>query len=831
MKPQLAMSLNQAIEYFQAGNLNGAELILKRVIQVDSKCLPALHILGLIKASQGLHKEAALLLKKAVRLSPEDASLQYNLAKALSESGENLESIPYHKKAIELGSGNQEAFLNYGKSLSKLGRLHDALAIYDKALLINAFHEGILLNKGASLKELGRYEDALHCANLALSSNPALVEALQNKGIVLKGLKRYEEALMAYDKALEINPAYAEAWSNKGNVLGDLKRYEEALMAYDKALEINPAYAEAWYNRGISFNGLHCFAEALHSYDKALEINPAYAEAWSNKGNVLGDLKRYEEALMAYDKALEINPAYAEAWYNRGVSFNGLHCFAEALHSYDKALEINPAYAEAWYNRGISLNELRHYEEAISSFERASQIKLDIPYLLGQLLYTRMLCANWDQLASKIQLLIAKIQSCEKVVTPFICLSLVDSSEIHLSAAQTWIKDLYPEKKLTSLNKKQRHEKIRIGYFSTDFGNHPVSHLTTELFEIHDRNKFEVYAFSFGNHQDDPLLTRIKKSFDHFIDVENKSDQQIAELSRGHGIDIAIDLGGHTKGARTGIFAYRAAPIQVNYLGYPGTMGTEYIDYIIADETIIPKENHQFYTEKIAHLPNSYMVDDSKRVASNQSPSRGDVGLPKDAFVFCCFNNENKVSQQVLESWSRILLKVKNSVLWIPENNEYFASSIRAKFEDLGVDPAHIFFAKRVELMADHLARYSCADLFLDTFQYNAHSTAVDSLKAGIPVITLIGQSFARRVGASLLRAIDLPELITRSQEEYESLAIELATNSEKLKELKERLKSNLTTKPLFNTPLFARHIEAAYTKIYERYQANLDPDHIYIRQ
>jgi len=763
MKPQLAMSLNQAIEYFQAGNLNGAELILKRVIQVDSKCLPALHILGLIKASQGLHKEAALLLKKAVRLSPEDASLQYNLAKALSESGENLESIPYHKKAIELGSGNQEAFLNYGKSLSKLGRLHDALAIYDKALLINAFHEGILLNKGASLKELGRYEDALHCANLALSSNPALVEALQNKGIVLKGLKRYEEALMAYDKALE--------------------------------------------------------------------INPAYAEAWSNKGNVLGDLKRYEEALMAYDKALEINPAYAEAWYNRGVSFNGLHCFAEALHSYDKALEINPAYAEAWYNRGISLNELRHYEEAISSFERASQIKLDIPYLLGQLLYTRMLCANWDQLASKIQLLIAKIQSCEKVVTPFICLSLVDSSEIHLSAAQTWIKDLYPEKKLTSLNKKQRHEKIRIGYFSTDFGNHPVSHLTTELFEIHDRNKFEVYAFSFGNHQDDPLLTRIKKSFDHFIDVENKSDQQIAELSRGHGIDIAIDLGGHTKGARTGIFAYRAAPIQVNYLGYPGTMGTEYIDYIIADETIIPKENHQFYTEKIAHLPNSYMVDDSKRVASNQSPSRGDVGLPKDAFVFCCFNNENKVSQQVLESWSRILLKVKNSVLWIPENNEYFASSIRAKFEDLGVDPAHIFFAKRVELMADHLARYSCADLFLDTFQYNAHSTAVDSLKAGIPVITLIGQSFARRVGASLLRAIDLPELITRSQEEYESLAIELATNSEKLKELKERLKSNLTTKPLFNTPLFARHIEAAYTKIYERYQANLDPDHIYIRQ
>jgi len=797
MKPQLAMSLNQAIEYFQAGNLNGAELILKRVIQVDSKCLPALHILGLIKASQGLHKEAALLLKKAVRLSPEDASLQYNLAKALSESGENLESIPYHKKAIELGSGNQEAFLNYGKSLSKLGRLHDALAIYDKALLINAFHEGILLNKGASLKELGRYEDALHCANLALSSNPALVEALQNKGIVLKGLKRYEEALMAYDKALEINPAYAEAWSNKGNVLGDLKRYEEALMAYDKALE----------------------------------INPAYAEAWSNKGNVLGDLKRYEEALMAYDKALEINPAYAEAWYNRGVSFNGLHCFAEALHSYDKALEINPAYAEAWYNRGISLNELRHYEEAISSFERASQIKLDIPYLLGQLLYTRMLCANWDQLASKIQLLIAKIQSCEKVVTPFICLSLVDSSEIHLSAAQTWIKDLYPEKKLTSLNKKQRHEKIRIGYFSTDFGNHPVSHLTTELFEIHDRNKFEVYAFSFGNHQDDPLLTRIKKSFDHFIDVENKSDQQIAELSRGHGIDIAIDLGGHTKGARTGIFAYRAAPIQVNYLGYPGTMGTEYIDYIIADETIIPKENHQFYTEKIAHLPNSYMVDDSKRVASNQSPSRGDVGLPKDAFVFCCFNNENKVSQQVLESWSRILLKVKNSVLWIPENNEYFASSIRAKFEDLGVDPAHIFFAKRVELMADHLARYSCADLFLDTFQYNAHSTAVDSLKAGIPVITLIGQSFARRVGASLLRAIDLPELITRSQEEYESLAIELATNSEKLKELKERLKSNLTTKPLFNTPLFARHIEAAYTKIYERYQANLDPDHIYIRQ
>ena len=293
--------------------------------------------------------------------------------------------------------------------------------------------------------------------------------------------------------------------------------------------------------------------------------------------------------------------------------------------------------------------------------------------------------------------------------------------------------------------------------------------------------------------------------------------------------DVAGWVSGHTQHARTGIFSYRAAPIQVNWLGYPGTSGADYIDYIVADKTIIPEQHQQFYTEKVVSLPDTYMVDDSKRIASSRLFSKQECGLPENTFVFCCFNNDYKFNEKVLDSWSRILLAVENSVLWISENNKYFKSNIATEFERRGVNPSKVIFAKKVELMADHLARYSLADLFLDTHPYNAHTTAVDSLKAGVPVLTLIGQSFAGRVAASLLRALGLPELITNTEEEYEALAIELAKNPEKIAAIKHKLANSLLTAPLFNTPLFTKHLESAYVKMHERYRAALPPEHIYI--
>lgn len=323
------------------------------------------------------------------------------------------------------------------------------------------------------------------------------------------------------------------------------------------------------------------------------------------------------------------------------------------------------------------------------------------------------------------------------------------------------------------------------------------------------------------------MLNRIRGAFDHFIDVQDKTDQEIASLARELGIEIAVDLGGHTTNARTSVFAYRAAPIQINYLGYAGTMGTAFHDYIIADKTVLPESHLPFYTEKVAYLPNSYMVDDSKRVASSTEITRRELGLPDHAFVFCCFNNDFKLNEQVIHSWSNILLNTPNSVLWLSENNAFFKTNLHSQLQGRGIDPARLIFAKRVEAMPDHLARLQLADLFLDTYPYNAHASAVDSLKAGIPVLTLLGNSFAARVAASLLKAIALPELITHSQAEYESLAIDLATHPEKIDDLKKRLLIHSRTQPLFDTALYTKHIEAAFKQMYARYQAKLAPENI----
>jgi predicted O-linked N-acetylglucosamine transferase (SPINDLY family) len=349
-----------------------------------------------------------------------------------------------------------------------------------------------------------------------------------------------------------------------------------------------------------------------------------------------------------------------------------------------------------------------------------------------------------------------------------------------------------------------------------------------ELFELHNRNEFEIFAFSLkADNTNGVVRKRLIAGFDKFLDVENHSDQEIAQLSRENEIDIAIDLAGYTQFSRTGVFAHRAAPIQVNYLGYPGTLGINYFDYIIADPTLIPTSHQHFFAEKVAYLPDSYMVDDSKRVASKKALEKKDFKLPENTFVFCCFNNSYKFNAETLTSWAKILLKAPNSVLWVSENNKEFRRNLSIQLSNRGVDPNRLIFAPRVELMNDHLARYRMADLFLDTVPFNAHTTAIDALKAGVPIVALTGEAFAGRVTTSLLNAINLPDLITNSREEYESLAIELATAPNKLAEIKKRLQINLDEAPLFNTQIFARNIETLYKKMYARYQDGLAPDHL----
>ena len=690
---------------------------------------------------------------------------------------------------------------------------------------------GFLLSKSLEALRNSNLESAELYLKQALRLQASNPHALRLLGVIAAQRKQYLDALQYLNDSLNTLPKNALALSNLGNVFLELKEYSKALDAYDKSIKLDQKYAEAYSNKGNALHELKRYDEAITHHDKALSLKPDYAEAYSNKGNALHELKRYDEAIAQYDKALSLNPDYAEAYSNKGVTLHELKCFDKAIVYYDKALSLKPDYAQVALNKGVTLHEIKCFDEAIVYYDKALSLKPDIDWVSGYLLHTRMKTASWSSLADSLEIIFKKVMADEKVVHPFALLAFSSNAFLHKKCSETYAQDKYlTNSALGPILKFPKKERIRIGYFSPDFKDHPVSFLTAELFELHNRNQFEVFAFSLqAADSNNPVRKRLVAGFDQFIDVENMSDLEIAQLAREMEIDIAIDLSGHTQHSRTGIFSYRAAPIQVNWLGYPGTIGADFIDYIVADKIIIPDQSEKFYSEKVVSLPNTYMVDDSKRIASARVFTREECGLPKNAFVFCCFNNDYKFNPQVLDGWARILLATENSVLWISENNEHFKVNLTTEFEKRGIDSTQVIFAQKVELMADHLARYPLADLFLDTHPYNAHTTTVDSLKAGVPVLTLVGQSFAGRVAASLLNAIGLTELITNTQEEYEALAIELAMNPQKLADIKLKLANNRFTTPLFDAPLFAKNLEAAYIEMYKRYQADLPPDHISI--
>ena len=452
-------------------------------------------------------------------------------------------------------------------------------------------------------------------------------------------------------------------------------------------------------------------------------------------------------------------------------------------------------------------------------------------FLMGDLLRTQMTICDWSNYASGVAELRAQLSRGEKAAPPFFVLALLKFSR----SAKKGLGNLGGRKVSGSGEHKgisplPGHRRIRIGYFSADFREHAVAILMAGLFEEHDRSKFEVTAFSLGPDIDDDMRTRLKVAFDKFIDVRAMSDRDVVSLARNFEIDIAVDLNGLTRDARTSIFAMRAAPIQVNYLGYPGTMGADCIDYLIADPVVIPDADQPHYAEKIVYLPNAYQPNDRKRLIADKVFTRSELSLPQEGFVFCCFNNNYKIVPDVFDSWMRILGHVDGSVLWLLKDSDIAARNLKKEARVRGVDPDRLVFAPRMTL-PDHLARHRLADLFLDTLPYNAHTTASDALWTGLPVLTQIGEAFAGRVAASLLRAVGLPELVTTTRDAYEALAIELAGNPAKLASIKRKLSDNRLTTPLFDTALFTRHIEAAYTAMYERHRAGLPPDHIRVPQ
>jgi predicted O-linked N-acetylglucosamine transferase (SPINDLY family) len=752
---------------------------------------------ALVLHQQGRLAEAECLLEGVLRHAPKHFGALHLLGVISFQTQRPLRGVELITKAINLNSNVAVVYNDLGNGLRDLKRFGDALANYEKAITLK----------------------------------PDYVEAYHNRGITLKELKRPEEALANYDKAIALKPDYAEAYNNRGVVLRELQRYDEAVASYDKAILLNPDNAEAHRGRGNALLKSNNYAEAPILNEEAFLLTPKHIKVFLlNNFISLFKLKRYERALASYDTAIKLKPDYAEAYNNRGNALCELNRFDDALADYDKAITLKPDYAAVLINRGTALCELNRLEEALASFDKAITLKPDFEFLLGDLIHTKMNICDWSNLDTQIIQLIQKIDHAETVSRPFTLLAATNSPELHKKAAEIYALARYPlANVLPIIAPRQRRKTIHIGYFSADFREQPVSNLAAELFERHDRSMFEVTAISFGPFVNDEMQQRLVVAFDKFIDVRNQSNIEVAMLARKLKIDIAIDLNGFTQGCRTNIFSMRAAPVQVNYLGYSGTMGATYMDYLIADPMLIPTRHQKHYTEKIVYLPNSYMPNDSKRHISNQAFHRAQFELPQSGFVFCCFNNNYKITPEVFDRWMRILKKVEGSVLWLSKNNVKTSANLKKEAGIRGVDQNRLVFATRMPRLADHLARHRLADLFLDTLPYNAHTTASDALWAGLPVLTCIGETFAGRVAASLLNAVGLSELITSTPQAYEALAIELATNPEELATIKRKLADSRFKAPLFDTQLFTKHIETAYTAMYERYQADLPPDYIYV--
>ncbi len=609
------------------------------------------------------------------------------------------------------------------------------------------------------------------------------------------------------------------------------RHFNDAKKIFSEILKNEPNNFAAYNNLGNIYFILGNLDSALQNYDNAIKLKKDFADAYNNKGNVLIKLNKKKDAIESYQKAIQFNKAHFQAYYNLGAALKEQKKYELAVENYKKAKKIKPDYLEVYIGLGNLYLEIKNNNLALECFEDAIKIKPNHNFLLGNILHTKLKLCMWDDIDKNIKDLEEQVLRLNKISLPFPLLTFNNSLKLQKICSQIWSQHqvLNYKKILGPISKKETNKKIKIGYYSADFHDHATSNLMVNLFELHDRSKFEIVGFYFGPESQHEMHKRVSNAFDQFINVKLKTDREITQLSRELDIDIAIDLMGFVKNNRFKIFIEKCAPIQVNYLGYPGTLSADFFDYIIADEILIPKESQEYYSEKIVYLPNTYQPNDQKKQISKKIFKREEIGLPKNNFVFCSFNQSSKILPKTFDVWMRILKKVNRSVLWLLESNINTRENLKDQANRRGIDPSRLIFAERLP-PEEHLARHKAADLFIDTFPYNAHTTCSDALWAGLPVLTLQGETFASRVASSLLNAIGLSELITKNSYEYEKKAIELGNDLSKVVGLKEKIENNKLTKPLFNTKLFTSHIEQAYFEMYKRYNKNEKPENIKIK-
>ncbi|HMK78671.1 MAG TPA: tetratricopeptide repeat protein [Xanthobacteraceae bacterium] len=680
-----------------------------------------------------------------------------------------------------------------------------------------------LFAEALALLREGKAAQAARLSRQILARAPRHLGALNVSAVAASQLGNAEEAERALRQAIEIDGRSEMLHYNHGTVLRQLGRLEEALASLDRAVALNPGSPDSWTNRGAVLRELGRPSEALESFARSLALRPNHAETLFNRGNALAELRQLSEAIAVYQQSLALR-ADPAVLVNLGNTLRELGRGADALAAYDRAFSLDPTHSAALQARCQLLMHEARYGEAIATAERALAADPGASYMIGHLIHAKSHLCDWNGLDDLERRLHRDLAAGRKVCPPFALLAIDSTPSEQLTAARIWTADRYPPARQSYRHGKPHDRaRLRVGYMAGEYRMHPTSLLVAELFELHDRTRFEIVGVSTGASDGSALRRRLEAAFDDFIDAEPISDDEAARLINQKGIDILVDLNAHSGNVRAGILARRPAPIQVNYLAFPGTCGAPYVDYILADRWVIPPDQQQFYSEQVVYLPDSYQVNDASRGIAAQTPRRAAMGLPEDAFVFCCFNSVHKIVPAWFEVWTTILRQVEGSVLWLLGAGEIATRNLRREAEQRGIAADRLVFAERMAL-PEHLARHRHADLFLDTLPYNAHTTASDALWAGLPVLTCAGHTFAGRVAAGLLDAVGLADMIVTSPEAYVETAVRLAREPQMLRALRQRLDANRLTHPLFDSQRFARQIESAYATMWARYREDAPP-------
>jgi predicted O-linked N-acetylglucosamine transferase (SPINDLY family) len=821
--PTSQQLLADALAAQRRGSIGDAKRLYASVLSIDPTNAAAYGNLAIIAAQQGDLAAAERLFRQEIKLRPDDPAGYNNLGSVLQLQARPADAIAAHRQAIKLKPNYAEAYFALGNALRQQGNLEEAMASYRSAIKARRDYPEAHTNVGVLLQMQGRLDQAASAYREAVALRPAYAEAQFNLGVVLHEMHELDAAEAAYRRVISLNPGIAVVHNNLGTVLKDRGLFDEALAAFETAISLQADYAEAFYNRATVLQQQAKLEEALAAYGQAIELRKDYADAINNAGIVLQELGRAGEAVDLYRRLLELMPAHADAYNNMGAALLAEGRPGEARAAFEQALTHKSDFPEAFYNLGNAWRELGDLAEAITAYRNALRLRPDYTDAFSQLLYHRAQACEWGSHQADQDKLLDMVRAGVRV-PPFYLLSTPASASDQLICAQHWIRPIRPPPEaVCEHNALFESGRIRLGYLSGDFHQHATAQLMAELFERHNRDRFEVFAYSYGPDDHSPMRTRLDRAFDRFVDIHALSHREAARLIHADKVDILVDLKGYTHHARPAISAYRPAPVQVSYLGYPATMGAGFIDYIIVDPFVVPASQQPFFSERLVHLSGSYQVNDRRREVASVRTSRQDCGLPSEGLVLCSFNNSYKISPVFFDIWMRLLRSVPGSVLWLLEANGLVKGNLRSEAGKRGVDSGRLIFAPVVP-SAEHLGRHQHADLFLDTLPCNAHTTASDALWAGLPILTCSGDTFAGRVACSLLMAIGMPELVTESLEEYEQTALALARDPQRLIALRQKLEKKRDASLLFDLPKLTGNIEAAYARMWQTWRSGQKP-------